>query len=385
MPTVHANTGITTLTDTTNVRLNISDVIDLLSPYDVPLLQRIGKASLKFPCDQITHEWLEDELMPQVYTLASAYTAGSGTMVLSSGEGNSVHVDDMLMCGDNVLRVLAISSDTLTVIGGVGDSTDASAAAASTVYRLSQAAPEGGVARLDTKKVAVTKPYNYTQIFKDWVVLTGTMEVISRYGYVSERAYQEAKKAKELAISMEKTMIYGVRSYSAGPPRLSTFGGLHHFVKLAGISGSWDTVVDAGGAEFTETMMNDMLQKIWEQGGQPSLIVVNGYNKRKMSSWITPRIRTDVETTRGGGIIATYTSDFGTLDIMLDRNLKASDVLFLTPEDIGFGPLNGRALQSRMLPSLGDYTQSEVLGEYTMEVHRASMAHGWLYDTATSG
>jgi hypothetical protein len=328
MPTTYDVTQISTVTDTTNIRINIADTIDLLSPSDVPLLQLIGKSSLKFACDQVKHEWLEDELLPLVYTTNAAYVAGSGTLVLSSNEGKNVFVDDILMLGSNIFHVLAISSDTLTVTGGVGDSTDAAAAAGSTVYKLSQAAYEGGVARLDTKKVAVVKPYNYTQIFKGWCVLTGTMEAIKRYGYASERAYQEAKQLLELAIQMERTIIYGTRSYTEGPPRHSTFGGMQHYIKFAGVAGSWSTVYNAASAEFTETMMNDVLQEIWERGGRPSLCVVNGFNKRKMSAWISPRIRTTQGETVGGGVIATYTSDFGDIDILLDRNLIASRVVF---------------------------------------------------------
>jgi len=384
-PTVQDVSWIQTITDTTNIIYDVSGIIDFLSPFDVPLLQRIGMTSLHTPCTQVKHEWLEDALVPQQTVLDGAYTAGTGTLTVAAGTGLYFYTDDLILVGNNVLRILVISTDTFTVVGGIGGSTDAAAVNASIVYRLGQASKEASVARVDTKKTTLVRPYNYTQILRDWVVVSGTMEVINRIGYASERSYQEEKVLKRMYISMEKTLLYGRRSYSAvANERRSTLGGLAEYILDAGIAGSWDTVVNAAGGEFTETMLNNMMQQVFEAGGTPSLLVLNGFNQRKVTSWGTPRIRTDIGTGVAGATIGQYVSDFGVLDILLDRNLRPSDVLFLSPEDIGIGPLTGRQFQSKMLPSLGDYTQSELLGEYTAEVHRPAMAHGWIYGTATS-
>lgn len=387
MATVTRQQHISTVTDTTNIRRNISEVIDLLSPTETPALTRFGRDSLSFPCDQIKHEWMEDELRPRVSALASGYTAGSGTMVVTSGAEVYFAVDDLIMVGNNVLQILSgpPDSNTFIVVGGMGGTTDANALTAAVVTKIASALPEGATSRLDTSKVAVVMPYNYTQIFRDQCLISGTMAVIRRYGYVSERAYQEEKALRQQAIDMEHAIMYGVRSYDAGPPRRSTMGGLFEYIMLAGISGGWTNVVNAAGAQLTETWLNNLLQAIWTLGGKPDLMMVNGYNKRVISSWASPRVRTEREEGTGGGpIIGQYESEFGTLDIMLNRWLRASDLPLLTTADIGCGPLNGRAFGSRQLPSLGDYTQTEVLGEYTMEVRRGSMAHGWGYNLATS-
>jgi len=49
---------ISTVTDATNIKIDISEAIDFLSPSDVPLLDMIGRDSLHTPCTQILHEWL---------------------------------------------------------------------------------------------------------------------------------------------------------------------------------------------------------------------------------------------------------------------------------------------------------------------------------------
>lgn len=386
MATVSRKQHISTVTDVTNIKLNLSEVIDLLSPYDTPLLTLLGYNSLGFPCDQVKHEWMTDELKPRQGTLDAAYVAGSGTMVVQTDEGKCLAIDDLILVGENVLQVLAgpPDSDTLTVVGGLGGSTDAAALDDAVWRKLASALPEASVSRMDATKVHLAKEFNYTQIYKDQCIVSGTMNVIQRYGYVSERAYQEEKVMRQLAIDMEHTILYGVRSYDAGPPRRSTMGGLFEYIKLAGVTGAWSTVIDAAGATLTETMLNNMLQQIWEEGGQPDTVLLNGFNQRVVSSWASPRIRTERDERMAGSHIASYESDFGVVDFILDRWLRASDVIVLTRADVGLGSLNGREFSSREVPSLGDYIQTEVLGEYTMEIHRASMAHGWFYDTATS-
>lgn len=381
-PTVTRGT-ISTVTDTTNIKVDISEAIDQLSPFDTPFLNLVGRDSLSSPCTQITHEWLEDELRPRSGTLLTAYVAGSGTMVLASGEGKYLVPDDLIMVGNVVLRVTngPPSSDTCTVTVVTG--TDVAFAAASVWRKVAHAAQEGGSARNDGTKTTLVKPYNYTQIVKDWAIVTGTMEVIDRYGYANERAYQEAKILKQLAIDLEYAVLYGARAYEAGPPRKSSAGGLLDFVLLPGIAGSWDTVYNASGAAFTEAMLNNVMQEMWDAGGEPNFIVVNGTNKRRFTDWGSPRIRTDRGERTAGASIATYESDFGTLDILLDRWLRASDVIVGTSGMMGMGPLTGRQFSSRLLPSTGDFTWYEILGEYTIEVHKPKQAFAWIYDTAT--
>ena len=58
MPPTVKREMISTVTDTINIKLDISDVIDFLSPWDTPLLDMIGKDSLQQDCTQVKHEWL---------------------------------------------------------------------------------------------------------------------------------------------------------------------------------------------------------------------------------------------------------------------------------------------------------------------------------------
>lgn len=376
---------IQTVTDETNIIRDVSDTIDFLSPWDVPFLDLIGKDSLSEACEQVKHEWLEDQLTGRSGTLATGYTAGSGTMTLETDEGKTLLPDDTILLGNSVYRVTSGAPDSDTIgVAYLGGASDANVATAGAWSKLAHAAQEGGEARTDMKKTEIGNPFNYTQIIKDWAIVSGTMRSIRRYGYVSERAYQEEKILKRLVIDLEKAILYNARSYAGGPPRKSTMGGLLQYVLVPGINNSWPTVIDANGAAFTETRLNNLLQEMWDKGGFPDFIVVNGTNKRYITSWGVPRIRTQQGERRAGASIGTYESDFGVLDIILDRWLRPSDVVVGTRGSMGLGPLEGRPFSSRLLPVTGDYDRFEILGEYTMEVHKPTLDFGWLYDTATT-
>ena len=370
--------------DRTNVKLDISDVIDQLTPEEAPLFSLVGKDSLKEPCTQITHEWLQDQLRPSQGTLGAAYTVG-GNITFKAGEGKYLVPDDTVMIGDAVYRLNTGVPEgdvaTVTLIRG----TDAAVANGAIWMKVGHSAAEGGAARTDATKTVIVKPYNYTQIIKDWCFVTGTMEVVDRYGYASERAYQEEKVLRQLTIQMERNLIYGVRSYEAGPPRKSTMGGLFEYVYLDGVAGGWDTVQNLNGAALDEATLVAWLRRLWEQGnGGYGVIMVNGFNKSRISSFAAPRIRTVQSERKAGSMIDLYECDFGTFEIMKNRYLRPGDVVMVTKDEIGIGPLVGRQFSSRELPHTSDGTWYEILGEYTMEIHKPTLCHGWLYNTATA-
>lgn len=376
---------IQTVTDETNVIRDVSDAIDFLSPWEVPFLDMIGRDSLSNPAEQVKHEWLEDELAGRSGTLLTAYTAGTGTMTLNTAEGTYLLPDDLILVGNAVYRITSGPPDSdVALVSWLGGAADAAAAAGTAWSKIAHAAQEGGEARADMKKTTIVNPYNYTQILKDWAIVSGTMRAIRRYGYVSERAYQEDKILKRLAIDLEQALLYNARSYTAGPPRKSSMGGLLQYVLIPGINNAWDTVVNLNGAAITEQKFNDVLQAVWNAGGSPDFVVLNGTNKRYFTSWGSPRIRTDQSERTAGASIGTYESDFGTLQVIMDRWLRASDIIVGTRGSMGIGPLTGRGFSSRMLPVTGDYDRYEILGEYTMEVHKPSVDWAWIYGTSTT-
>jgi hypothetical protein len=132
----------------------------------------------------------------------------------------------------------------------------------------------------------------------------------------------------------------------------------------------------------------DNLQDIWNDGGKPDTILVNATQKRVLSSFASPYVRTDRQESALGVVVGTYESEFGDLDIVLDRYVQPSDLIVLSREFIGIGALKGngndRSFFTTPVPVDGDRQTATITGEYTMEVRNADKAHGWIYGLSTT-
>jgi hypothetical protein len=344
-----------------------------------------GSNSLSFECTQTRHQWLNDDLIPSVSTVGTAYTASDPTLVVATGEGDHFDVDDVIMCGDTYWQVASVSTDTLTVTL-LHD--DAAHAVGETIYIIGNSRVEGTAASVITAKhTEFGSTENFTQIFMDKVDMAGSEESTERWGINGDPyEYQVNKTLKRLAIQLERMAIYGKRNtnYPSTNATSRRMGGLAHFVR----DNANAITYDAAGEDFDEIMLNDQLQEIWEAGGEPDTLMVGGRTKRLINSWLVPAVRVERTESTVGVIVGEYVSDFGTLTVVLNRWLKPSDAIIMTKEYLGIGPLNGngnsRAFFREELPKDGDYTRDMVIGEYTMEVRNAEKAFCWIENLSTS-
>ncbi|MER5213697.1 DUF5309 family protein [Streptomyces sp. NPDC002838] len=92
--------------------------------------------------------------------------------------------------------------------------------------------------------------------------------------------------------------------------------------------------VDAGAGApgpLTEDMILDLLQSIWDNGGiqesDTATIIANSFQKRQLTKiFITDKNYEEGSRTVGGVRVQTIETDFGTLNIMLDRHMPASSL-----------------------------------------------------------
>ena len=421
-PTVYPNKKYTFAGAAAQVGIkeDISDAIDAIDARDTPLLSILGWGAeagaaggantLRFPAIQPKHQWLNDELIPSTTTLSatpSAWTTGDTaadvTFALASGTGEYFDKDDIIMIGDCLLIITSaradMAADIVTATPVKTNLGGTAIASGDTVYNLGKAALEGvnWASQYDFGYTALAAAYNFTQIFTDIVDVTGTMDATEMYGVDSTFNRELDKKFKEIIIRLERAAHYGFRNRDAADgstltlPTAATdekhgrrMGGLFDFIR----SDSTANRKDGASATLTEKTLNDCLQDIYTDGGNPDTILVGPWRKRVLSTFITPNVRVDRTERVAGVIVGQYESEFGILDIVLDRYVRPSDVIILQKEFLGIGPLagggNSRAFAVENLPKTTDATVASILGEYTMEVRNANRAHGWIYDLATS-
>jgi SLT domain-containing protein len=127
-----------------------------------------------------------------------------------------------------------------------------------------------------------------------------------------------------------------------------------------------------------------VLQAIWNSGGKPDCIMVGGFNKQAFSTF-TGRA-TPTEDTKAKKIVASvkfYDSDFGVLEVVPNRFMRARDALVLQTEMWAVAYLNGRKMVSIPLARTGDSERRQMLSEYTL-VARNEKASGGVFDLTTS-
>lgn len=364
---------------------DVSDLIGIISPYETPLLDALGD-----PMREATsthHEWLEDELLPNKDAINdSTFTDPAADTEFGVDNGSRFRAGDQIQVegSEELMLVTGINGNTLTVIRGYAGTAAENLADNQVVNILGNAALEGadkpGVRFTNRKRCG-----NYTQIFTATVEVSGTDIAASQLGLADEMDYQKQERLRELIRDLENTVINGGRPVSdpegSGTVRRSIKGVIQHL--LTNVLHDGDIGHPSDG-NLDEACVNFMLRKIWESSnGNVDLIVVNGFQKRKINSFISSSRSYGPNDTTYTEMISVYESDFGVCRIITSRWMPQDAVLFLDSSRVGVLPLMGRSFYFKPLASSGDYECGELIGEYTLDM-RNEAAHGLIRDLATS-
>jgi hypothetical protein len=364
---------------------DVSDLIGIISPYETPLLDALGD-----PMREATsthHEWLEDELLPNKDAVNdSTFTDPATDTEFDVDNGSRFRVGDQIQVegGEELILVTGINGNTLTVIRGYAGTAAEDIADNQVINILGNAALEGADkpgARFTNRK----RCGNYTQIFTATVEVSGTDMAASQLGLADEMDYQKQERLRELIRDVENTAINGGRPASSpegsGTVRRSMKGIIQHL--LTNVLRDGDPGHPSDG-NLDEACVNFMLRKIWENSdGNVDLIVVNGFQKRRINSFISSSRSYGPNDTTYTEMISVYESDFGICRIVTSRWMPQDAVLFLDSSRASVLPLMGRSFYFKPLASSGDYECGELIGEYTLELKNEA-AHGLIRDLTTS-
>ena len=301
-------------------REDLTDVIYDISPTDTPIMSSIGKTK----ATSVTHEWQTD-------SLAAATTANALVEGASASEG------------------------TIT---------------------------------------PTTRLANLTQIVGKTVMVSGTLLASDLAGRKSEMAYQLAKASAEIKRDIE-TIITANQGQTAGSSGSTArkMGSLLSYIKtntskngtsVTGVDPTTlgvSTRTDGSTRAFTETILKDVIAKVFASGGTPSALFVSPAQKQVVSAFTgLAAQRYQVPTSGQATILAgadLYQSDFGVLQIVPNRFMRTRDALVLDPEYAALAYL--RPFQTNDIAKVGDADKKQILAELTLEV-RNEAAHGGAFD-----
>src|SRR5579871_1649451 len=278
----------------TGVKLDVEDVIWLISPFDVPLQGGMGAdgrtALTTGECFEKKVEWLDEVLLTPKTTLAAAVTQTTATVIVcAAGTGINFQTGDVLLIGSEQLQVTGYgtTADNLLVSRGFNSTTAATASSGATVLGLGSALPEGSDPPAGRAVDRVDR-FNYTQIFGPTLVqVSGTEQVVQKYGLTgTEFDHQIANRTKELAIQTEQALINGI--VGAGSASVGrTLGGFTYWI-TSNVDSATTTLADA--AIMTQA------QACFDAGGTPDRFMVGSKQKRVISAINSGEIRYEQTT-----------------------------------------------------------------------------------------
>lgn len=225
---------------------------------------------------------------------------------------------------------------------------------------------------------------NYTQISRKTLIISGTREATRKAGRKSDRAYMMAQKASELKRDMESILLSNQAAVAGSSVVARKLASLAAFVKTnvsKGVGGV-DPVYTSGvplaartdGTQraFTETILKNIIQLAWSQGGSPRILSVGPFNKTVVSGFAGIATRT-VDVTKAQPTMITaaadvYVSDFGTIRVTPNRFQRERDAWLLDPSLCSLRYL--RPFGTSKLAKTGDADKEMLLGEYTLQVNQ---------------
>lgn len=246
-----------------------------------------------------------------------------------------------------------------------------------------------------------TRLGNYTQINSKTVQVSGTKRSVDQAGVADEYAYQLKKVGTEMRRDLELDLVHSFNSKNGSGTR--TLGGFQAYVNdnvvNAGAAGAYTGPVTKGvGTAGTVNRgaadanldaielsdVDDIMQKIYEQGGKATTLMTSPKNKRELSSKAHGTAQNTVRNLDDTGkirqSIELFDSDFGSIQIVpnyimgLDFNTgvgattNSKDFSALVYDPSFFKIATLRPLQETEVGQQGDSTIGQIVEECTLAV-----------------
>lgn len=245
-----------------------------------------------------------------------------------------------------------------------------------------QAYLEGDDATADAA-AAPTRRANRCQIFRKVISVSGTQRAVNSYGTSDEYDRLLIKKGKEIKRDIEKTLL-GVQNKDSptGTATARALGGvatwlgtnLHKMTSTGTTPGGGTGYVAGTGITITTaTQLQDpvatVIAQCWNNGGDPSVIMVDSNGKRFMSKLTgIATLYRDVPASSQGQIIqgaSVLVSDFGEHAIVPNRFMPSTQIYFLDMQYWGYAEL--RPMREVALAKTGDADRAMIITEGTLE------------------
>lgn len=205
---------------------------------------------------------------------------------------------------------------------------------------------------------------NICQIIEKVTQVSGTAQALNPAGIGNSFDAEIADRLLETKRDLEWYFLNGTKAEEAdSTPR--QMNGLINLVNTA-------NVID-GTAGLTEDLLLDALQKMWDHGAQGEYFTfVNASVKRLINR--LAKAGDNIRFVKGdegvgkmfGVTYNRFESDFGILNMVLDRHMAANTLFAVDLEQVEIAELRGTFYED--LPKAGDYQKGHIINESTIKL-----------------
>lgn len=303
-------------------KINIDELIYILTPDDLPLLSGIGSDGLgvigKAPVDNTVFYWMEEDVPLPRGTAAEALDAVETDLTVAAGDAVKFAVGDAIRIDNEILLVTAVNTTTevLTVTRGALGSTAATHVDASEVVGVGTVLAEGNIGSANFQ--GRDKYSNYTQIFSKKLTVSRTEQSIPKYGVPNELNKQMKNAMLHCNVGIEQAALYGIK-YEDSATRVRSTGGLNHFIT---------TNVDSSSDWLTVTNIEAQQQAAYDNGGYFEFITARPAAFQALNNIMgNERVQTvTVEDARRGRRRAQVVmTEFGEVTLVRNRYVRKNE------------------------------------------------------------
>lgn len=360
------------------VKQHMDDAIDMLRVDDVPLQQRFSSS----PVNNLKYEWLDEDLDTQSIQVTATSATSSTSVTVSDASG--VRVRDVYKKRDAASEETTPGSGLQVEVSAVNYTTNVLTLAArpgfgstdvqlvnGDVLDLIGQVPKEGEEPQNARDLDPNARFNYCERFQEHVQASRTAQKHEQWGITNPLERAKQRKFKELAIRFERSLIHSRRQKSTDGTQYQ-MGGLLYFIQTNFVSGVKVNMA---------SLINDLLRKSYNVGGMPSFLVVSPSFKRVFSELNASLVHEDHVDTVIGRTKTRFTSDFGDVEVWMDRHMPTKTAIAVQPEYVTIQNYDEWFYED--LAKTGDADHGHIVAEKGLKV-KNEKAHGVLVVTDLS-
>ena len=226
---------------------------------------------------------------------------------------------------------------------------------------------EEGFTAADSNRDQPEMRQNGTQILEETFKVSGTADAVKTYGRDKATARETMKTGKLLKMDLEHSLVGTGQTYIAGSAGVpGEFAGVQ-----AQIHADVTTTADSGAGApdaLNENHVIDTHEKLYNEGSDAGILMVKPSDTKIIAGWASSSNRTrdlGAGGTKVTNVVNVYEGPFGTVRVVKNRRLRATDALLLDFKNWKLAVL--RNWFREKLAKVGDADRWMMVGEFGLK------------------